>query len=118
MQSSFRRIARIIVAIIMGAACESAHAQFSTILNIPPDPNIGDFAAIGSNTQLNLNDGGTIGLGFGAGSFQGTSHNVEVNINGGVVRGFGAWAGSVINVAGGVIVNFEANSGSRSSISG
>ncbi len=118
MQSSLRRIAA-------GSSSRSSWEQrgrartpnLRRSLNIPPDPNIGDFAAIGSNTQLNLNDGGTIGLGFGAASFQGTSNNVEVNINGGVVRGFGAWAGSVISVAGGVIGNFEANSGSRSSIS-
>ena len=34
-----------------------AYAQFTTILNIPPDPDIGDNQSIDSNTQLNLSDG-------------------------------------------------------------
>jgi len=39
-----------------------ARGQFTTILNIPPDPDIGDNKSIGSNTQLNLFDGGKVGF--------------------------------------------------------
>lgn len=35
--------------------------QFTTVLNIPPDPDIGDYQSIGSDTQLNLSNGGSIG---------------------------------------------------------
>jgi len=34
-----------------------AHAEFTTILNLPPDPDIGFNQWIDSDTQLNLADG-------------------------------------------------------------
>jgi hypothetical protein len=95
----------------------SLRAQFTTIINVPPDiaPT-----SIGSNTQLNLFDGGSIGINFDAGATNGASVNVEVNVTGGsVANGFDAWGGSIINIAGGSITtNFNAKSGSQVNISG
>lgn len=59
-----------------------ASAPFSTVIEAPPAV-LGDFESIGSNTQLNLRDGGTIGANFEAGDPDGSSSNVEVNIMGG-----------------------------------
>lgn len=77
---------------------------FTTVLNIPPDPDIGDNQSIGSDTQLNLADGGAIGTSFDAGSFLGTSTNIEVNIDGGTVGDlFAAYSGSTVHIEGGVV---------------
>jgi len=76
-------------------ACNDAVAQFTTILNIPPDPNVGDGVVIGSNTQLNLSGGGSIGINsvFDAGS--------QANIYGGTIgRRFSSSALSDINFYG------------------
>ncbi len=98
-----------------------AYSQtFSTILNIPTDANIGDGQSIGSDTQLNLLAGGTIGQFFAAGASAGSSTNVEVNISGGSVgRFFNANASSTINISGGTVGGlFEANAGSTVNFSG
>ena len=72
-----------------------------TIINIPPDPAIGNRGSIGSNTQLNLYDGGAIGANFDAGASSGTQ-NIEVNIYGGFIENqFFAGAGSVVTLYGG-----------------
>ena len=71
-----------------------AYGDFTTILDIPPDPDIGDNQSIASHTQLNLFDGGAIGSSFDAGAFDGTSTRVEVNNSG----GFDAFSGSVVNI--------------------
>jgi len=96
------------------------HAQFITVLNVPPDPNIGDNGSIGSNTKLNLFDGGRIGESFEAGVPFGFSMNVEINISGGMVGdGFDANGGSTVNVSAGMIGrSFRANGGSTVNISG
>jgi len=99
-----------------------AHGQpFSTIINIPPDVAPG---FIGSNTQLNLFDGGVISSVLDAGASDGTSTNIEVNISGGSVGGglndfFNAYEGSEVNISGGSVLGpFEAFSGSVVNISG
>lgn len=97
----------------------SAHGQFMTVLNIPPSPNIGNNATIGSDTQLNLHDGGSIGHSFQAGNPNGTSTNVEVNILGGVVGGnFDANFGSVIHIQNGVIGNAFRSHSANVTVSG
>ena len=97
-----------------------AYGQFTTVLNIPPDPNIGDDQSIGSDTQLNLADGGAIGISFDAGAFDGTSTNVEVIISGGTVGNhFNAYNGSTVSISGGTVGGgFDAFSGSEVTISG
>jgi len=96
------------------------YGQFTSILNIPPDPDIGDNQSIGSNTQLNLSDGGEIGFGFAAGAFDGTNTNVEVNIIGGSVGDhFDAFSDSVVNISGGSVGDiFQAVFDSEVNISG
>jgi len=97
-----------------------ARGQFTTILNIPPDPDIGFNQSIGSGTQLILGEGGVIGNSFTAGDPSGSSTNVEVNISGGSVGNhFDAFGGSVVNVSGGSIsIAFDAYGGSTVNISG
>ena len=115
-----------LLAIFVLAICSTcAHAQFDTVINLPEDlgsPNPNGFSgnSIGTNTQLNLSDGGSIGFGFDAGARDVSSTNVEVNISGGTIgNSFGAFGGSTINVSGGRVgSNFTANSGSTVNISG
>jgi hypothetical protein len=103
------------VVVTPGLAC----AQFTTVINSPPT-----FIFIGnsvdSNTQVNVNPGGSILNDFRAGNPNGTSSNVEVNIVGGSVgRSFNAFAGSKVNISGGTIgIDFRAWNGSRVNISG
>ena len=80
-----------------------AWAQFATVINTPPTM-IGDQYSIGSNTQLNVLTGGSVGAYFHAGAVDGTSSNVEVNISGGTVGSqFTAYSGSTINVTAGTV---------------
>ncbi len=59
-----------------------ATAQFTTIINVPEDqPTIS--GQLGSDTQLNLSDGGWIGGTLRAGNSDGSSSNIELNLNGG-----------------------------------
>ena len=43
-------------------------ALFTTVINLPPDPDIGSFESIDDGTQLNVGDGGAVGFGFNANS--------------------------------------------------
>ena len=99
----------LVFAFFLCLAVSSVRGQFTTILNIPPAPDVGDNQSISSNTQLNLSDGGSIGHLFEAGLSDGTSTNLEVNISGGNVdTGFDAFGGSVVNISGGIIENLDA----------
>jgi len=91
--------------------------QFSTVINIPPDAVP---SGIGSDTQLNLGDGGTLGWNFDAGSPAGTSFNVEVNVSGGSIPlYFDAYNGSTINIYEGSIEKlFDAHNGSTVNVFG
>jgi len=114
-------------------------AQFTTIINIPPDPNIGDDQSIGSDTQINLANSGAIGKSFEAGAHDGTSTNIEINISGGSIdsnfhifnqstvnlsngsigNGFRAYPESTVNISGGRVGNsLEAFNASTVNISG
>jgi hypothetical protein len=100
-------VARLILLTALGwsLASAAAIAQFTTIRNIPPEPNIGSNQSIGSNTQLNLSDGGSIGTSFTAGATDGSSTNIEVNVTGGFV-GFRFQAfNSTVNISGGAVSN-------------
>ena len=90
---------------------------FDTVINLPTDPNIGDFGSFGDDgltTQLNVSDGGSIGEFFSAYS------GAEVNISGGNVADFFyAFSGSEVNISGGTIGDcLDAFSGSLVNISG
>ena len=100
------RLIRLLVCnvIILGLLSEHCFGQFTTILNIPPDPNIGDKQTISNGTQLNLADGGSIGFFFRAGKLGAINDDIEVNILGGIVdNNFIAASGSVVNISGGNI---------------
>ena len=98
----------------------TVHAQFTTVMNLPPDPNISEGEEVGSNTQINLGIGGEIGDSFDAGSRFGTSTNVEINVFGGYIGlGLDANNGSTVNVSGGHIDHgFDAYGGSTVNLTG
>ncbi len=75
-----------------------ADAQFSTILNIPPSPNLGDRETIVTGTQVNIGEGGSAGdsLILWADS--------EVNLTGGSIgNGLFGFSRSKFNYSGGSI---------------
>jgi hypothetical protein len=136
--SVMKYILRYLLLMVMGYSISAAHAQFTTIINTPPTV-IGNGQSIGSNTQLNVSAGGSIGDYFDAPSKDGNHTNVEVNISGGTIgdgfrllsgsttnifggtigSGFNANAGSIVNVSGGALGdNFRVYSGSSANISG
>ena len=69
-----------LLAIFVLSVCSTcAHAQFDTVINLPENPgspnpsgfsgnSIGSSSGISSNTQLNVSNGGSIGVGFEAGA--------------------------------------------------
>ena len=88
-------------------------ALFTTVINLPPDPNIGDFESIDDGTQLNVDDGGSVGSDFAANS------GSEVNISGGTVgSNFTSLSGSEVNISGGILSSFTANDGGIVTFSG
>ena len=87
-------------------------AGFSTVINLPENPDspnpVDFFDSIGSDTQLNLSDGGSIGGDspvFFAGlfDFDVPSTNIEINIAGGTVDGLFLASDSTVNISGGAI---------------
>ena len=121
-----------LLAIFVLSICSTcAQAQFDTIINLPENPitpnpsgfssfSIGNRMGILSNTQLNIDVGGSIGDLFNAGDTSTENSNIEVNILGGVIgSSFNANSGSTVNISGGGFWNFfNANSGSTVNISG
>jgi len=84
--------------VIFGA---DAQGEFATVINVPPARSP---VSIGSDTQLNLFDGGSLPDNFAAGAADGSSSQVELNVIGGSVGvQFNARGGSRVNVIGGVI---------------
>ena len=95
----------------------------SGVINVPGDyDSIESGSSIGSNTILNLMEGGSIGIGFEAGSEDGTSTDVVVNISGGTIDSlYTGFAGSTTNISGGVtrgITSYWFFAGSEAVISG
>ena len=88
-------------------------ALFTTVINLPPDPDIGSFESIDDGTQLNVGDGGSVGADFAANS------GSEVNISGGTVgSNFTSLSGSEVNISGGILSSFTANDGGIVTFSG
>jgi hypothetical protein len=97
----------------------TALGQFARVINSPPT-TIGNNESIGSDTQLNVFDDGTVGTYFSAGASDVAGSNIEVNIFGGSVgRRFRAYDGSRVAISGGSIGDrFWSLDGSRVTISG
>ncbi len=70
---------------LLAVLCQSAVAQFTTIINVPPDPQLW---RIESHTQLNLLEDGVINSKLRAGSGTVTDTDLEVNLLG--VKSFAA----------------------------
>ncbi|TWT98054.1 hypothetical protein Pla108_22090 [Botrimarina colliarenosi] len=86
------------------------------VINSPPTL-IGANESIGSNTTLNVFDGGYVGSSFVAGHFSGLSTDVEVNVSGGTMEGFTVYGG-VVNVSGGSVGGLTCWNGCSASVSG
>jgi len=82
----------------------------------PISPGVLNGDTLGSNSQLNLFDGGEILRGFSAGA----GSDIELNVFGGVVgSNFNANSGSTVNISGGTFGNdYLANLDSTTNISG
>ena len=79
----------------------SAQTLPSGVINVPPT-SVGSGESIGSNTTLNVLDGGRVRYGFEAGVGDGPTTNVVVNISGGTVfGGFNAYDQTLVNITGG-----------------
>ena len=79
----------------------SAFAQFSNVINVPPDP-VPEF--VGADSQLNLFDGGFLPVRYSVGEAGGNNSNVELNVHGGVIgQGLTINNNSVVNVSGGTV---------------
>jgi hypothetical protein len=111
------RLTRWSVLAAVVASANVCRAQFTTVINVPSDPAP---TSIGSDTQLNVLDGGVIADGFNAGLADGTTTNAEVNISGGIIGAFfNANPGSDVTVSGGNVgVGFDALGGSRVRVGG
>lgn len=78
-----------------------AWAQFTTVLNLPPDALP---FPIDSDTQVNLLDGGEIPHSSRSGETDGSSSNIEVNVLGGTVGSqVQLYGGTTFNVSGGLV---------------
>jgi hypothetical protein len=101
-------------------AAGSAQAQFAVVIDIPPQPDVGDHGAIGSGMQLNLHGAGKIGHSFDVGAPNILNTNVELNVKGGTVGDeLAAYPGSVTNVTAGIVGNqLSAFTGSVVNIAG
>jgi hypothetical protein len=91
----------------------------SGIIDVPPLA-IGNIQGVGSNTTVNIGEGGTVGYRFYAGLFGTPNTDVEVNVTGGTIGDiFSANAGSTVNISGGRFgATFTANSGSTINLMG
>ena len=87
---------------VLSLIASTVYGQFTTVINSPPT-NIGDDEGIGSDTQPNIFEGGTVGTRFSAGAGFETS-NIEVNVFGGTVGdNFDAYSGSRVTIFGGSV---------------
>jgi hypothetical protein len=106
--------------LLLHISASQVNGQFNTVINVPPDPPP---QSIGSDTQLNVLEGGVLpsssNAPFQAGDPNGSSTNVEVNVTGGSIGDFfRANGGSQVNIAGGVAGSIHANDGSTVNFSG
>ena len=90
---------------------------FDAVINLPTDPNIGEFGFFGgdgSTTQINVSEGGLIDEFFSANS------GTEVNVSGGDLADFFyAFSGSEINISSGNVgICMDSFDGSLVNISG
>ena len=137
------RIPTCLFGLVLSATClafllpkslfaQSNPANFTTVFDTPPtnfiqslaeDAPIAESNQFGSDTQVNVFGGGSLGFGAAAGSQFDTNSNIEVNFfGGGSDGGLQANSGSTINVfnttGGGSFGDISANSGSNVNISG
>ena len=92
-----KRLVGIVVALL--GFMSPCWGQFSTVYNVPPDtpPRFID----SDDTQVNLFEGGSLGVGIALGSNLGTSANIEMNMYGGTLPRFNSFPGTTFNMFGG-----------------
>lgn len=105
---------------VLSLAAAAVGQPFDQVINIPPEPNLGQREQIRSGTQLNLFEGGTIGIGFEVGNSPFPSSSAELNVLGGEVgNSLDVGEGGTVNISSGRIgSNFRTRAGSTVSIAG
>lgn len=101
-------------AVTLGTAgqAEIEPTGFGQVINLPPTV-IGDFETLPKNTQVNLFDGGSIGVVYSAVHAHDPDANIEINVYGGTIgEGLGVMGQAEVNISGGFIdLSFIADSG-------
>ncbi|MEE4637270.1 MAG: hypothetical protein V2J42_00845, partial [Wenzhouxiangella sp.] len=89
--------------LVAAVQAQSDPGDFATVINVPPDV-IGNFANLDKNTQVNVFDGGQVGVVFGSNYNYDANANVEVNVYGGSIgEGLGVMGQGRVNILGGFI---------------
>jgi hypothetical protein len=103
---------RILLALILYMSAGAAHAQFTTVISVPPSSAP---SSVPADTQVNVFTGGAFG-----GRYNQALAGSEVNfLGGGSGLVFQAQDGSTVNIVDGLIgFGFRANGGSQVNISG
>ncbi|MEM8782409.1 MAG: hypothetical protein AAGE65_06065 [Planctomycetota bacterium] len=107
-RNAFRSTTAALLATLAVTPCvtyaQSDPANFTTVLNIPNDPDIPQETRVASDTQINLFDDGKINLRVDLGAEETGGDGIELNVYGGrVSAGLDAYVGSRVNVLGGEI---------------
>lgn len=109
-RSSYRVMTALLCGLADGLAAQSDPGGFVTVIDVPPSV-IGDFEALEPDTQVNVFDGGQIGVLFGSNYNHDPDANVEINVYGGTIgEGFGVVGQGRVNLFGGFIdlsANFD-----------
>jgi hypothetical protein len=105
----------LFAAIVFLASCAAtrARAEFTTVINSPPDVIENDYSGfhVGSNTQINLYEGAVVpGYSLQLGQVWTSSDNIQLNLEGGAIEGSlqtsSRWASNtnvVINIRSGSV---------------
>lgn len=104
--------ALLLCSVVCGLAAQSDPAGFTTVIDVPPAV-IGDFETLEPDTQVNVFDGGQIGVVFASNYNYDPDANVEINVHGGQIgEGLGVMGEASVNVFGGFVdLSFFADSG-------
>jgi hypothetical protein len=113
--STRRRLIALSIPCLFGAL--NGLAAFTTIINVPPD--LGDGVTLANDTQLNITNGGSVGLFLGTSSGPDAGVNIEINLIDGSIGSAADFFGDVtVNISGGVIADFFADNGVTLNVSG
>jgi len=109
---------QLLMLMVVGALAMPVRAfPFDEVIDVPPD-TVPNFAIIGSNTQVNVTDGGLLGQLVELGDPDGSSTNVELNVLGGDLQTTHVNAGCFFNISGGEIRELLLRDGAAGIVTG